>query len=231
MYQICQKCNGPSSAGSAFCNQCGANLTSQKKASTKRWIVIGGIVAAMGGILWLNALILSRSSVPKTTKPSSVAVVSPTPTPTPVPFTDGEHLAEAKKMIDASKYSEAYAHLNAIQPSAKEYARAEKLHESLRKHEADLVNREADRQQKALITSREAFANYAEEHFLKSGHDFHVTVNGPNKTTITFKYVLMSRPMVYKINNETSFMTRLRSEGFRKLIMTDGYNETWTVNL
>ena len=63
---------------------------------------------------------------------------------------------------------------------------------------------------------------------LKQFHDMYVRTSGPGNTTITFRYVLMSRPMVYNLVNDAGFMAKLRSLGFKKAVFTDGYDETWT---
>ena len=39
-------------------------------------------------------------------------------------------------------------------------------------------------------------------------------------------YVLMSQPLVYKLTNESDFLSNLREGGFRKVIFTDGYDNS-----
>jgi hypothetical protein len=41
----------------------------------------------------------------------------------------------------------------------------------------------------------------------------------------------MSRPLVYKMANETDFLESLEKIGFKKVIFSDGYNYSWTYNL
>jgi hypothetical protein len=41
----------------------------------------------------------------------------------------------------------------------------------------------------------------------------------------------MSRPLVYKLLNDTEFVANRKREGFRRAIFTDGYDRTWSIDL
>ena len=78
---------------------------------------------------------------------------------------------------------------------------------------------------------REVFASATEEVFIKSGMDIKVTVAGAKKEQLRLKYVLMSQPLVYKFQNDAKLPEQARFLGFRKIVYSDGYDETWSVDL
>jgi hypothetical protein len=86
-------------------------------------------------------------------------------------------------------------------------------------------------EEKLSAQRREQYADELERKMLKEGQDFVVRVSGQNKTAITIRYVLMSRPFVYKLVNDSEFMERLRTLGFKKATFTDGYWQTWHYDL
>lgn len=65
--------------------------------------------------------------------------------------------------------------------------------------------------------------------FLNQGLDIDVRVSGARRTTITLKYALMNAVWSYKLNQAGSINTLLEL-GFKKIILTDGYDykTTWT---
>jgi hypothetical protein len=79
--------------------------------------------------------------------------------------------------------------------------------------------------------AREVFAGTLEETYLKKSMDVDMSVSGKNNTTLKFKYVLVSRPLVYQLQNDSDFMGDLRRMGFTKVIFTDGYYHTWTIDV
>ncbi len=61
--------------------------------------------------------------------------------------------------------------------------------------------------------------------------DVKVSASGLKKDQLRLKYVLMSQPLVYKFQNEMKISDQAAVFGFKKVIYTDGYDETWTVDL
>ncbi|APP86436.1 hypothetical protein BI317_22170 [Xanthomonas hortorum pv. gardneri] len=61
--------------------------------------------------------------------------------------------------------------------------------------------------------------------------DVKVTASGAKKDQLRLRYVLMSQPLVYKFQNEMKINDQARVFGFKKIIYSDGYDETWTVDL
>jgi hypothetical protein len=82
-----------------------------------------------------------------------------------------------------------------------------------------------------MKSGRENIANELEKRYLSNGMDVRITLSGPEKTIMRMEYVLMSRPLIYKITNETDFLQNLKTLGFKKVIFTDGYYHSWTYTL
>ncbi len=87
----------------------------------------------------------------------------------------------------------------------------------------------------AQLTLREAFASSLEEAFIKTGMNAQVKAAGKGKKTLRITYALMSRPLIYRLQNEIKIDTGAKNAGFSKLIFTNGFEsllgETWTINL
>ena len=80
-------------------------------------------------------------------------------------------------------------------------------------------------------SGRKAYAERLETNFLKDGRDAVFTVSGPKNTVLTMKYVLINRPFVYKIQNESTFISDAKERGFAKVVLTDGFSNSWTWDL
>jgi hypothetical protein len=84
--------------------------------------------------------------------------------------------------------------------------------------------------------SRTSYAKEIERSFLQAGYDVSVAVSGPKATILRLRYVLFSRPLVYKLTTdsygkETGLLDTCRKLGFQKIIFTDGYEKTWSYSL
>ncbi len=79
-------------------------------------------------------------------------------------------------------------------------------------------------QERARVT----VINEMERNFLEKGMDVHFTWQ--KNDTLKVTYVLMSRPMVYQIQNDTDFIQNMGTLGVKKVILTDGFRETWTIS-
>jgi hypothetical protein len=94
------------------------------------------------------------------------------------------------------------------------------------------------------------YGSELEHKLLVQGMDTTVRVQGKNNTSIRIQYVLMSRPLVYALTHPDAqaeadrdqghvwksltedrpdFLAALRSQGFKEVIFTDGYEHTWSV--
>ena len=58
-----------------------------------------------------------------------------------------------------------------------------------------------------------------------------IQAKGNNKQTLEYKYVLMSKAVVYKLVNEGNVLETVKEVGFRKLVFTDGFYNSWTYDL
>lgn len=85
--------------------------------------------------------------------------------------------------------------------------------------------------QPTTASQRAVYGNRLEEQYLKMGLDIYVTVEDTENRTIQLRWVLVSRPMAYQTSHDQSFLEVLRTLGFTKLVLTDGYEETWSYGL
>jgi len=142
-----------------------------------------------------------------------------------------EHLLEAKKALAdagppkkmAYRLNDARAHLLAIGQRAPEYREAQKL---LGQADDKLNRQEASEG----IALRQKYAQELENQYLSQGKDIRVTLEGREKRTIKLYYILFSRPLVYKLSQETDFITSFKTYGFKKVILDNG-RESWIYTL
>jgi hypothetical protein len=95
---------------------------------------------------------------------------------------------------------------------------------------ARLKDKKPDSDQES-VKGRMAYAKELETCFLEKGMDFYITVSGKSKTAITFKWILMSRPLVYQINKDELLLRSLKRRGFKTATFTDGYHQSWEIDL
>jgi hypothetical protein len=81
------------------------------------------------------------------------------------------------------------------------------------------------------VQDRGEYANLVESRFLQKGLDFHVSTLGADRRTLRVEYRLMDRPTVYDFEHNEDLMGGLRDIGFRWVVLTDGYDGTWTLSL
>lgn len=111
-----------------------------------------------------------------------------------------------------------------------------KITEDVYKNSAEPSDRKFAVKLSAVITKaeavmREAHASALEEAFISTGMDARVSAMGSNKSTLRVKYVLMSQPLVYKLQRDGLVSVRANELGYKKVLYTDGYDNTWTVDL
>lgn len=105
------------------------------------------------------------------------------------------------------------------------YEKSDKKDEKNLSSRADSLMSNVAQQQRVL------YASATEEIFMKSGLNIDVSVRGTKKEQLHLKYALMSQPLVYKFQNEVKIPEQARVFGFKKITYTDGYDETWNVDL
>ncbi len=206
------------------------------------------------GLLVGGAMLAGREPTPKTSFP--VTATKPA-TPARTPEQLAEDLTRADRLqahwteFKAGKRKDAVNHqtlltvISDLRKAAPEQARhaealvaierLEVINEAVGKAwapEAARLAKARDQQLAAArVADRRAYPALLERNFLKQGMDVYVTVEGQEATTLRVKYVLMSRPMVYKIQTETDFVQNCRAMGFKKVIMDDGFRSTWVFDL
>ena len=103
-----------------------------------------------------------------------------------------------------------------------------KLAEDERKRRSAEVERILE---KGRLAVRKKYPAQAERAFLDNGMDVYVTTVGKDARTLRIRYILMSRPLVHQMQNNGSLISTWREAGFHRVIMTDGYNSRWTLDL
>jgi hypothetical protein len=78
-----------------------------------------------------------------------------------------------------------------------------------------------------VVSKRKSYAANLEDSYLKQGQDFHIRTEGQDATTLRIQWVLIGRPFVYNAINNPEIMGTWRLMGFKTVVFTDGYNNTW----
>lgn len=244
----CPRCYADNRIDNKFCHKCGLlfrqeNLVASalpsgnlvaKSIPTKYWI-IGGV-----GCLALFILMGIAANVQdKRRQQTKEVAIQQTPTQiasTPVIKSYASDLAQAQTIIkkpDATlnELKEARASLQAIPLSAKEYNEAQKLFASSQKKYVETEKKVDAEVKEGMKLIRQSVIKEMEQKMLAQGMDFYFSAEGKNADILRVKYVLMSRPLVYKITTETEFLENMKKTGVKKVIFTDGYDDSWTYDL
>jgi hypothetical protein len=75
------------------------------------------------------------------------------------------------------------------------------------------------------------FAKEYERGLLQAGMDATVRAEGKNADTLTITFVLVNRPLVYNMINDSATMSEWSSMGFKKVRFSDGYESSWSHSL
>jgi len=79
------------------------------------------------------------------------------------------------------------------------------------------------------------FASTLEDSNMKNGLNMTVKATGSDAKTLTMKYALMSKTLVYQLQNEHNIDDSAKAAGFKNLVMTNGFEsslgQTWTIDL
>jgi hypothetical protein len=229
----------------------GVALSAPKRISPGGWVlrvflVLFAISFVMSLLGWLpkDQTEAAKSSGTAESGTTMVQANAPAPKnqigPAPAdPFSllsSGQHLAEAKKALSEAKphkdpmqrtwgrLGDAENHLDAIKPEDKEAKEAARLRK-------EIAVRRADAEKVSQMAVRELYAKELERNYLKNGLDVHITLGGTYKTNMTMKFVLFSRPLVYNLVNSDEFMSPVREAGFKKVTFTDGYRDSWSIEV
>lgn len=234
----CKECKAQISNTAEACPQCGA-----KPKKTSGCAII---VAAFFGLILLSSITRgcsggSSTSTSTPTASSNAAQPAPAAPTKPDP---AALLAESKRTVDgiesrikenAEKLKKYYGTVDQLKEATADLIKLAVVkglyEESSVKEEKSLSGRADSLIAKVAQQQRAIYASTAEEIFVKNGMDVEVSASGSKKDQLRLKYVLMSQPLVYKFQNEMKINEQARVFGFKKIIYTDGYDETWTVDL
>ena len=134
----------------------------------------------------------------------------------------------AVKLGDLGKYNN---DLRKLPSDGKEYKEAREFYADFKANQAKREKQAEAARVASLMPKRIQFAKQYEQLMLEKGLDVYASAVGNNNTTFKIKFILTSRPLVYKLINDASFTGQLKDLGFKKFIMTDGYNDTWNTDL
>jgi hypothetical protein len=232
----CRECKSQISTTADACPKCGA-----KPKKTSGCAVV---VAIFLGLFAFSVIARScageSSTAPQSAKSNSVA--SPAPN-TPSPKADpAAVLAESTKTVDevearlkenATRLKKFYGTADQVKTATADLiklALVEGLYqESKIKAEKQLSVRADSLIGRVSMQQRSLYASTMEEAFIKNGMDIRVSATGAKKDQLRLRYILMSQPLVYKFQNEMKLGEQAGNFGFKKVILTDGYDETWTL--
>lgn len=133
--------------------------------------------------------------------------------------------ARTLKKGDVSNGYRIYSRLSDLEPENKSYQA--KLSQF---GEAKLAQELAARKQAAL-DARRLLARTTEENFLKNGQSVTIKAKGKDETDLHIEYVMVSKAFAYQVQHQEEFMTACRLAGFKRIILHDGFRETWTITL
>lgn len=183
-------------------------------------------------------IVAASVTLPLPTQPATVRK----PDPATIIANNTKELAQIEKRLreNATKLKGYYGTPEQLEQVSKDIVRLVMLQveysDEGKSREEKIIGKKA----KALLTlvteqARVIYASSTEEAFVKSGFDIRVVATGKNKTQLRLTYALMSKPLVYKFQNETEIKRHATKFGFAKLIYTNGFEselgQTWTVDL
>lgn len=153
------------------------------------------------------------------------------------------------EIIPYSDWADARGNLVHIKSSDKEFEEAKSLASQLDAFGVELANAEIrvaeqirakEKAKEDLarlndVSGRRSYAKLLENNFLRNSMDATVTIEGDKGSTLRIKYIGFTRPTMFKLQEERKLIPDIidaaRTRGFRKLIMWDGYDLSWTWDL
>jgi hypothetical protein len=130
-------------------------------------------------------------------------------------------------LIEKNEIEQTREALRRIGKSSPQFAEAQQLLASIDNDEAEGKKQMELAIAKAIaddVDGRKAYADQLEKNMLSDGMDAHVSASGAKGTTLVIRYILVSRPFLYKLMNETPFLENIKKEGFTTVHFTNGYD-------
>jgi hypothetical protein len=160
-------------------------------------------------------------------------------------MTPAQHLAAAKEDLKANSFNgqiaEGLKHLQALHGTPLEaQGSALRTHYESEKAQAEKtaaaeaaasVKRAKAESQKQEILGRNAMAKTIEDGMLSQGYDIDVNAIGPNHTILRIKFILVNKAFAYQTAHSPEIIDSARGAGFKKIVLTDGYDEQWHIDL
>lgn len=157
-------------------------------------------------------------------------------------MTAEQHFQLAKRLLtpDAlpSALEEGHRNLDAIPPNSPQAAKGAVLVNQLN---AEEKRRDAEAAKQRAIAAKEYDASQAifrdqmaktiESKMLDEGYDMEVKATGTGKTTLYIKYILVGKVFVHQFEKQDEIFRMARGAGFKKIVVTDGYDASWYWNL
>lgn len=81
------------------------------------------------------------------------------------------------------------------------------------------------------ILARDAMAKTIENGMLSEGYDVDVNAIGAKHTTLRIRFILVNKAFAYQTAHSPDIINSARDAGFKKLVLTDGYDEQWHIDL
>lgn len=135
-------------------------------------------------------------------------------------MTPKQHLETAKQLLADDTVELCKKHLLAIDPNTPEAAEGQRLLKQIKSAEAAA----------AAVTKRvmrDAMAKKLENRMLDEGYSVDVNAIGTDHTVLRIKWILTNKALAHQFAKQGDFFASCRSAGFRRVEITDGYDETW----
>lgn len=247
----CKACNRPISPQARSCPNCGhpvnpAESTSSPVATnTKvRSTPIALTIVVLGLIIVGIAKCSNDSNSVATSNAAPAQQAQPAAKPTPQAAVErGRNMLKILSMANSPWPTAAWLQqtldaLHAVPASAPEYAAATNIladyaahgEDWKKAHDVAAAKQETAHQQAkkaAQEVLRIAYRRQLEDLMLSKGLNVDVTLAGKQNDRLTIKYVLASKVTAYQFSH-SEFPNQWSDMGFSKVILTDGYNESYT---
>jgi len=183
--------------------------------SLRTWLLVGCIVA------FFVAVLTVINSGDSTAKPQQAAVMLDAPL---LPYHPDETIAQAKKDMAKKQYQLVVDELEGLHSVDSKRPGVQSM-VSKAKHEVELAHL------KEMRLARLAYAKDYERSLLGEGMDATVRATGQNAETLSITFVLVNRPLVYKLENDRDMAKTLLSYGFTDVRLSDGFDSSWSYKL
>ncbi len=114
-----------------------------------------------------------------------------------------------------------------------DFLKSKKLADAFSENVASVLSQNLEAEVKDEIsqlskTQRKIFASVMQQTMMEGGQNFYLTTSGPSNEILKAKYSLMSDALAYQLVNKHDLVSIAKGVGFKKVILTDGYNYTVT---